>query len=99
MGVKKVFLRSRMKVFKKLLLGTVCFETPYSSTKIVGGTEAADHSWNWIVSLQTDSGFHFCGGTILNENWVITASHCLGGDIVVSFANNWLILILSTNRF
>ena len=65
-------------------LGTVCMQTPYSTYKIVGGTEASDHSWNWIVSLQSDSGFHFCGGTILNENWVITASHCLGGDIVVS---------------
>jgi hypothetical protein len=33
-------------------------------TRIVGGQEAAPHSWPWLVSLQSD-GNHFCGGTII----------------------------------
>ena len=51
-----------------------------TSGRIVGGVETVPNSWNWIVSLQTASGFHFCGGSILNENWVITASHCVGAS-------------------
>jgi secreted trypsin-like serine protease len=33
-------------------------------TRIVGGREAAAHSWPWLVSIQFD-GNHFCGGTLI----------------------------------
>ncbi|XP_063044888.1 serine protease isoform X2 [Engraulis encrasicolus] len=44
--------------------------------RIVNGEEAVPHSWPWQVSLQDYTGFHFCGGSIVNENWVVTAAHC-----------------------
>uniref|UniRef100_A0A8C7ZDK2 chymotrypsin n=1 Tax=Oryzias sinensis TaxID=183150 RepID=A0A8C7ZDK2_9TELE len=44
--------------------------------RIVNGEEAVPHSWPWQVSLQDWSGFHFCGGSLINENWVVTAAHC-----------------------
>ncbi|XP_062287347.1 chymotrypsin B-like [Scomber scombrus] len=43
---------------------------------IVNGEEARPHSWPWQVSLQTTNGFHFCGGSLINESWVVTAAHC-----------------------
>ena len=52
---------------------------PYTSGfgRIVGGTEAKPHSWPWMVSLQ--SGSHFCGGSLINNQWVLTAAHCEPG--------------------
>ncbi|XP_061174876.1 suppressor of tumorigenicity 14 protein-like [Saccostrea echinata] len=52
---------------------------PIPGTMIVGGTEAARNRWPWQVSLQTNEGFHFCGGSLINEQWVVTAAHCLDG--------------------
>merc|ERR1712168_163926 len=45
--------------------------------KIVGGEEAEPHEFPWQVSLRRKSdNFHFCGGSVLNENTVISAAHC-----------------------
>ena len=51
--------------------------------EIVGGTATTIAANPWQVSLQTSSGFHFCGGSVLNENWILTAQHCVndGGGI------------------
>ncbi|KAK1789754.1 hypothetical protein P4O66_015658 [Electrophorus voltai] len=44
--------------------------------RIVNGEEAVPHSWPWQVSLQDSTGFHFCGGSLISEYWVVTAAHC-----------------------
>ncbi|XP_020793266.1 chymotrypsin-like protease CTRL-1 [Boleophthalmus pectinirostris] len=44
--------------------------------KIVNGENAVSGSWPWQVSLQDGSGFHFCGGSLINQYWVVTAAHC-----------------------
>ncbi|XP_026230386.1 transmembrane protease serine 9-like isoform X2 [Anabas testudineus] len=55
---------------------SVCGQPPLN-TKIVGGQVASPGSWPWQVSLQI-SGSHFCGGSLINNQWVMTAAHCFG---------------------
>jgi len=51
-------------------------EGPPSIDRIVGGEEAAEHQWPWIVALFIDDSW-FCGGALISENWVMTAAHCV----------------------
>jgi trypsin len=48
---------------------------PRGEGKIVGGEPAEAGEFPSIVSLQLD-GFHFCGGSLINSNTVLTAAHC-----------------------
>ncbi|XP_042279813.1 trypsin-1-like [Thunnus maccoyii] len=49
--------------------------------KIVGGYECQAHSQPHQVSL--NAGYHFCGGSLVNENWVVSAGHCYKSRIQV----------------
>ncbi|KAI1285806.1 Transmembrane protease serine 6 [Halotydeus destructor] len=53
-----------------------CGKKP-TGTRIVGGRSAQDGSIPWQVALISTSGKQFCGGTLINSRWVMTAAHCL----------------------
>ncbi|XP_036184395.1 anionic trypsin-like [Myotis myotis] len=52
---------------------TVAFSTD-DDDKIVGGYTCQKNSVPYQVSLNT--GFHECGGSLINDQWVVSAAHC-----------------------
>ncbi|XP_046701290.1 serine protease 27-like isoform X2 [Silurus meridionalis] len=55
---------------------SICGRAPLNS-RIVGGRNALPGAWPWQVSLHSQRyGEHFCGGSLINSDWVMTAAHC-----------------------
>jgi trypsin len=49
--------------------------------RIVGGIEARPYEFPWQASVRRkSSNAHFCGGSIINARWIVTAAHCMEGE-------------------
>jgi len=60
-----------------------------TSTRIVGGTQAKAGDWPWQVNFDykynTGNPGHHCGGTLITNEWVVSAAHCFVNDMTKEY--------------
>ena len=51
--------------------------------RIVGGQKSKTGNWPWIAKLGVEIDFivYVCGGTIIDDEWILIAAHCLVGNV------------------
>uniref|UniRef100_A0A8C9P848 trypsin n=1 Tax=Spermophilus dauricus TaxID=99837 RepID=A0A8C9P848_SPEDA len=63
--------------------------------KIVGGYTCAKNSLPYQVSL--NAGYHFCGGSLISDQWVLSAAHCYKRRIQVRLGEHNIDIIQHPN--
>ncbi|KAL5019276.1 hypothetical protein ScPMuIL_004998 [Solemya velum] len=72
--------------------GTMAYNI--AGTRIVGGSTARKGSWPWQVSFQIVAPWgmpdHICGGTLISNEWILTAAHCFN---IITNINRWRVIL------
>ena len=64
--------------------GSVCnCGIPNRPNRIFGGSETDPNEYPWVVYLDIGRTF-LCGGSIISNQHVLTAAHCVDGDVTAS---------------
>ena len=77
--VIKVMLPSHLSVTSL----TVCHYADGRSPYIINGSESSKGRWPWQVSVQwyqpplIKKSSHTCGGSVINNRWILLAAHCV----------------------
>ncbi|XP_034029906.1 trypsin-like [Thalassophryne amazonica] len=63
-----------MRLLALLLIAGAAVAVPREDGRIIGGEECVPHSRPYMASL--NYGYHFCGGVLINNQWVLSVAHC-----------------------
>lgn len=50
-----------------------------SAGRVVGGEEAAPHQFPWLAHMTCTNPGWVCTSSIISEDWILTAGHCVVG--------------------
>jgi hypothetical protein len=73
-----------MKFLYFLIISVLPFVSASSSKlRIVGGADAKAGEYPFVAAIytRTNTSTYFCGGALLNTQWVVTAAQCVYGAI------------------
>ncbi|XP_078486423.1 uncharacterized protein LOC100185187 [Ciona intestinalis] len=93
--------------YNKYQCGVQANQPAFPTGRIVGGSEAVPHSWPWAVSInllrsKIDSktklssyyyNFWKCGGTIIHNDWIVTAAHCFANKNELVPTTNYVVAV------
>ncbi|KAM9216134.1 trypsin-2 [Dugong dugon] len=80
-----------------LVATAVAFSTNDDDDKIVGGYTCEENSVPYQVSL--NSGYHFCGGSLISKQWVVSAAHCYKYRIQVRLGEHNIDVLEGNEQF
>jgi len=77
------------KIILFILFSIVCLNptNTYSQADIVGGDDANIQDYPYMAALiggGWGGGYAFCGASIINEYWILTAAHCMSGQSAIT---------------
>jgi hypothetical protein len=75
---------------------------PDCRARVVGGCVSKVGAWPWMVAIyiNKNKGFTFsCGGTLIDDCWVLTAAHCFGSPGRRVVARDVVVVLGDTDRF
>ena len=74
------FAKNFLGRFENLPIGFLACGVPNRNGRIVNGSETEANEYPWMVGIYVlrGNGTRFqCGGTLINNRYVLTAAHCL----------------------
>lgn len=89
-----IFLIKHFSEAKRIQVQQAEASSRLRENRIIGGEIAEQGFAPYQVSIQNTFGSHLCGGVIIDENWILTAAHCME-----DYPLEQLLIITGTNNF